>query len=155
MKFCATPPIHGSLAHYYCHDADFCYKWVWLVYHVICDVHTSRLPSNVSYDHAALLEPLSVGVHACQRAGVRLGSKVLICGAGGCDSDHVISLWCHGRKINITSMTIKVGACYPLFYKLSLFNILKFRCSLHIPYQKLFTMEDTVWITWPSHTSPW
>ena len=92
MKFCATPPIHGSLAHYYCHDADFCYKWVWLVYHVIRDVHTSRLPSNVSYDHAALLEPLSVGVHACQRAGVRLGSKVLICGAGGCDSDHVISL---------------------------------------------------------------
>jgi len=37
MKFCATPPIHGSLAHYYCHDADFCYKWVWLVYYVMHD----------------------------------------------------------------------------------------------------------------------
>lgn len=29
-----------------------------------------------------MLEPLSVGVHACNRANVRLGSKVLICGAG-------------------------------------------------------------------------
>lgn len=36
----------------------------------------------MSYDHAALLEPLSVAVHACKRAGVSLGSKVLICGAG-------------------------------------------------------------------------
>lgn len=30
----------------------------------------------------ALLEPLSVGVHACRRAGVGLGSSVLILGAG-------------------------------------------------------------------------
>ena len=44
----------------------------------------SRLPNNIPYDHAALLEPLSVAVHACQRGGVCLGSKVLICGAGGC-----------------------------------------------------------------------
>lgn len=29
-----------------------------------------------------MLEPLSVGVHACRRAGVTLGSTVLICGAG-------------------------------------------------------------------------
>ena len=41
-----------------------------------------RLPDNMSYDEGALLEPLSVGVHACQRAGVRLGSRVLVCGAG-------------------------------------------------------------------------
>ncbi len=41
-----------------------------------------RLPDNVSFDEGALLEPLSVGVHACRRAGVGLGSKVLVCGAG-------------------------------------------------------------------------
>ena len=41
-----------------------------------------RLPDNVSFEEGALLEPLSVGVHACQRAGVKVGSKVLICGAG-------------------------------------------------------------------------
>lgn len=36
----------------------------------------------MSYDEGALLEPLSVGVHACCRAGMGLGSKVLVCGAG-------------------------------------------------------------------------
>ena len=41
-----------------------------------------RLPDNVSFEEGALLEPLSVGVHACNRAGVSLGDKVLICGAG-------------------------------------------------------------------------
>ncbi|XP_052793595.1 sorbitol dehydrogenase-like isoform X2 [Mya arenaria] len=66
MAFCATPPIHGNLARYYVHDADFCYK----------------LPDHVSTEEGALLEPLSVGVHACKRAGVTLGTKVLICGAG-------------------------------------------------------------------------
>ena len=41
-----------------------------------------RLPDHVSFEEGALLEPLSVGVHACRRAGVSLGHKVLICGAG-------------------------------------------------------------------------
>lgn len=27
MRFCATPPVDGSLARYYTHAADFCYKW--------------------------------------------------------------------------------------------------------------------------------
>lgn len=66
MKFCATPPIDGNLCRYYTHAADFCYK----------------LPENVSLEEGALMEPLAVGVHACSRAGVTLGSKVLICGAG-------------------------------------------------------------------------
>lgn len=44
--------------------------------------HVHRLPDNMSFDEGALLEPLSVAVHACQRAGVKLGSKVLVCGAG-------------------------------------------------------------------------
>jgi hypothetical protein len=29
-----------------------------------------------------MCEPLSVGIHACNRAGVKLGSHVLIMGAG-------------------------------------------------------------------------
>ncbi|XP_026678337.1 sorbitol dehydrogenase-like isoform X2 [Diaphorina citri] len=64
--FCATPPDHGNLSRYYRHAADFCHK----------------LPDHVSLEEGALLEPLSVGVHACRRAGVTLGSKVLITGAG-------------------------------------------------------------------------
>lgn len=41
-----------------------------------------RLPDHVTLEEGALLEPLSVGVHACKRAGVTLGSYVLVCGAG-------------------------------------------------------------------------
>lgn len=41
-----------------------------------------RIPDHVTLEEAALLEPLSVGVHACKRAGVTLGSTVLITGAG-------------------------------------------------------------------------
>ena len=28
MRFCSTPPVDGSLAQFYCHPADFCYKSV-------------------------------------------------------------------------------------------------------------------------------
>ena len=41
-----------------------------------------RLPDNVTYEEGALIEPLSVGIHACRRAGVTLGHTVLVCGAG-------------------------------------------------------------------------
>uniref|UniRef100_A0A667X689 Sorbitol dehydrogenase n=1 Tax=Myripristis murdjan TaxID=586833 RepID=A0A667X689_9TELE len=64
--FCATPPDDGNLCRYYKHSANFCYK----------------LPENVTFEEGALIEPLSVGIHACRRAGVALGSTMLICGAG-------------------------------------------------------------------------
>jgi len=66
IAFCATPPFDGSLSRFYVHAADFCYK----------------LPDHVTLEEGALLEPLSVGVHACKRGGVGVGDKVLICGAG-------------------------------------------------------------------------
>ncbi|MGH0132260.1 UNVERIFIED_CONTAM: hypothetical protein FKN15_051088 [Acipenser sinensis] len=64
--FCATPPDDGNLCRYYVHNGNFCYK----------------LPDNVTYEEGALIEPLSVGIHACRRAGVTLGSTVFVCGAG-------------------------------------------------------------------------
>jgi len=45
-------------------------------------VFICRLPDNVSFEEGALLEPLSVAVHACRRAGITIGQSVLICGAG-------------------------------------------------------------------------
>lgn len=66
MKFCATPPYDGNLRRYYAHAADFCFK----------------LPDHVTMEEGALLEPLSVGVHACRKAGIALGDNVLILGAG-------------------------------------------------------------------------
>lgn len=64
--FLACPPDDGSLRRYHCHAADFCFK----------------LPDNVSSDEGALMEPLSVAIHACRRAGLTLGDKVLVLGAG-------------------------------------------------------------------------
>lgn len=66
VRFMATPPIDGALMRWLSHPADFCY----------------RLPDGVSLDEGALLEPLSVGMHACRRAGVVPGSRVLVLGAG-------------------------------------------------------------------------
>ncbi|XP_069137225.1 sorbitol dehydrogenase-like isoform X2 [Argopecten irradians] len=66
VVFCATPPDHGNLCRYFVHAADYCFK----------------LPDHVSCEEGALLEPLSVSIHACRRAGVQLGSRVLILGAG-------------------------------------------------------------------------
>lgn len=48
----------------------------------VADFQRTRLPDNVTFEEGALIEPLSVGIHACQRAGVTLGSTVFICGAG-------------------------------------------------------------------------
>ncbi|UYV69014.1 SORD [Cordylochernes scorpioides] len=66
VEFCATPPVDGTLTRYYRHAADFCFK----------------LPDHVSYEEGALLEPLSVAVHACRRGAVSAGHYVLISGAG-------------------------------------------------------------------------
>ncbi|XP_026463305.1 sorbitol dehydrogenase-like [Ctenocephalides felis] len=62
----ATPPYHGNLTRYHKHAADFCHK----------------LPDHVTMEEGSLLEPLSVGVHACRRAEVGIASNVLILGSG-------------------------------------------------------------------------
>ncbi|CAH1173524.1 unnamed protein product [Phaedon cochleariae] len=66
LFFCATPPDDGNLSRYYCHDADFCWK----------------LPDNMDMEEGAIMEPLSVGVHACKRANIKIGDVCLITGAG-------------------------------------------------------------------------
>jgi len=51
-----------------------------------------RLPDNVSFEEGALVEPLAVGLHAVEKAGVRRGDTVLIVGAGPVGL--AIALWC-------------------------------------------------------------
>jgi L-iditol 2-dehydrogenase len=41
-----------------------------------------KLPASISIDQAALVEPVSVGVHAIRRAGGVAGKNVLVLGAG-------------------------------------------------------------------------
>ena len=50
-----------------------------------------RLPDNVSTEEAALVEPLSVGIHACGLSRVKLGSKVLVSGAGNYPLNYDVS----------------------------------------------------------------
>ncbi|KAI8342333.1 sorbitol dehydrogenase-2 [Chlamydoabsidia padenii] len=66
MVFAATPPYDGTLCNYFRHAADFCYK----------------LPDHVSLEEGALIEPLSVGIHAARRTHIRAGDRVFIFGAG-------------------------------------------------------------------------
>jgi L-iditol 2-dehydrogenase len=66
MVFLATPPVDGAFVEFLAVPSDFAHD----------------IPSTLSADAAALLEPLSVGIWACEKADVGLGSSVFIAGAG-------------------------------------------------------------------------
>jgi L-iditol 2-dehydrogenase len=66
VRFFATPPIDGAFAKYVTIHEDFAFA----------------LPDAVSDEAGALMEPLSVGVWACQKAAVSAGDRVLVTGAG-------------------------------------------------------------------------
>ncbi len=66
MSFMATPPVDGALVEYVVHPADFAFK----------------IPEKTSFDEATFFEPFAVGLYAVERANLKLGSKILILGAG-------------------------------------------------------------------------
>lgn len=66
LKFLATPPYDGALVQYLGID----------------ERNLFVIPDSMSYEEGALLEPLSVGIWACHRAGLEPGDDVLITGAG-------------------------------------------------------------------------
>lgn len=66
VRFWATPPVHGILRPTCVHPEAFTFK----------------LPDNVSFAEAAMVEPLAVGVHAATRARVRPGDIGVVLGAG-------------------------------------------------------------------------
>ncbi len=66
VRFFATPPYDGAFAQFVAVPAAFTYP----------------VPDSLSDDAAGLIEPLSVGVWACQRAQVAPGADVLVTGAG-------------------------------------------------------------------------
>ena len=67
VRFFATPPIDGAFANYVTIHEDFAF---------------TLTGSSVSDEAGALMEPLSVGVWACQKANVSAGDRVLVTGAG-------------------------------------------------------------------------
>lgn len=66
VEFLSTPPVTGLLRRYLKHPAMWCHK----------------LPDNLTFEDGAMLEPLSVALAGMDRANVRLGDPVVICGAG-------------------------------------------------------------------------
>ncbi|MEM6757910.1 MAG: NAD(P)-dependent alcohol dehydrogenase [Pseudomonadota bacterium] len=66
VRFWATPPIHGILRPTCVHPEAFTFK----------------LPDNVSFAEAAMVEPLAVGVHAATKAKVKPGDVAVVLGAG-------------------------------------------------------------------------
>lgn len=82
VNFSGAPPHHGSIRRFHSHPAKFLH----------------RLPDSLSYADGALLEPLSVVMHAFERSPIRLGEwcpneckvtvlmfigePTVICGAG-------------------------------------------------------------------------
>ncbi|WP_010677144.1 NAD(P)-dependent alcohol dehydrogenase [Bacillus timonensis] len=66
VQFMATPPVDGAWAEYVTVRSDFLFK----------------LPDEMSYEEGALLEPLSVGMHAMSRGKVTPADRVLITGLG-------------------------------------------------------------------------
>ena len=51
-------------------------------YFILPEWNVFKLPVELNLDHAAMIEPVSVGVHAVRRAGDVSGKKVLVLGAG-------------------------------------------------------------------------
>ncbi len=66
VRFFATPPVDGAFADFVTIHEDFAFA----------------LPDSVSDVAGALMEPLSVGIWACRKAGVTAGDRVLVTGAG-------------------------------------------------------------------------
>lgn len=66
VEFWATPPVHGCLRHSVVHPAAFTFK----------------IPDNVSFAEAAMIEPLAVGLHAANKARLRAGDLAVVTGAG-------------------------------------------------------------------------
>jgi L-iditol 2-dehydrogenase len=66
LVFLATPPYDGALIEKMTIDARNLYP----------------MPDEMTYEEGALLEPLSVGIWGCKRAGLEAGDDVLVTGAG-------------------------------------------------------------------------
>jgi 2-desacetyl-2-hydroxyethyl bacteriochlorophyllide A dehydrogenase len=75
--------LHGDYG--YCERISFTYRngdGAMADYITVKEAHAHLLPPRLSDAAGALIEPLSVATHAVRRAGVGLGEKVLVIGAG-------------------------------------------------------------------------
>ena len=75
--------LHGNYG--YCEKISFTYRngdGAMAKYITVKEPNVFHLPAYLGYNAAALIEPMAVAVHAVRRAGISLGEKVLVMGAG-------------------------------------------------------------------------
>ncbi len=78
--FFATPPVDGVFQEYVAHEAGLCFK----------------IPDNMSTEEAALIEPLSVGMHAAIQGDAHLGQTAVVTGSGCIGLMSMLSLRARG-----------------------------------------------------------
>ena len=66
VRFWATPPVHGCLTESVVHPAAFTYK----------------IPEQVSFGEAAMIEPLAIGIQAAVKAKIKPGDVAVVLGSG-------------------------------------------------------------------------
>lgn len=81
VKFMAIPKEKdGVFAEYCTHSASMCFK----------------LPENVDTMEGALMEPLSVGMHACELSNAKIGESAIVLGCGCIGLVTIMSLKARG-----------------------------------------------------------
>ncbi|WP_310964653.1 alcohol dehydrogenase catalytic domain-containing protein [Nocardioides terrisoli] len=90
LVFLATPPYDGAL-----------------VERMAIDFRNLHLiPDEMSYEEAALLEPLSVGIWGCRRASLEPGDDVLVTGAGPVGLLAAATAWAFGAgSVTVTDVS--------------------------------------------------
>lgn len=92
VQFWATPPVHGILRPTCVHPEAFTFK----------------LPDNVSFAEAAMVEPLAVGMHAATKARVKPGDIAVVMGAGPIGLVTVLSALAAGcARVYVTDIADK------------------------------------------------
>lgn len=68
-----------------CENISFQYRQgqgAFSTYFIASEQHVFRLPDSLSYEEGALVEPLSVALHAVKKSGMQLGNSCAVFGAG-------------------------------------------------------------------------
>ncbi|MBQ6442082.1 MAG: NAD(P)-dependent alcohol dehydrogenase [Lachnospiraceae bacterium] len=87
VVFLATPPVQGCNMEYIEYPQEYCFK----------------LPEKLTTLEGAMIEPLSVGMHAANQAAVGVGDSVVILGSGAIGLTTLLSCRAHGCGTVIVS----------------------------------------------------
>lgn len=80
VVFLATPPVQGCNMEFIEYPQEYCFK----------------LPENMTTLEGAMIEPLSVGMHAANQGEVGVGDTVVILGSGAIGLTTLLSCRAHG-----------------------------------------------------------